>query len=211
VDAVMLAQLAFSAALLCRELDVHGAPELPPARAQALLVRMMSTEAFVGSDHEEDSRGTTGRYFTRAEYQRLRGNPLLGYWDIGGFSWVGGARVGWRGIRASHPSARPIPAKAWATAFRLAVAKNGLEEDAEAHVQVEGGCVAAAVDASADDPVPGVLIELRVKSPTGALLYRVSVGKPTVEDAMGAALDLVLRFGRALPNRGGEGGRGAAR
>jgi hypothetical protein len=67
------------------------------------------------------------------------------------------------------------------------------------------------VDRSAEEPVPGVLVELRIKSPTGVLLYRVSMGKPTVEDAMGAALDLVLRFSRALPTRAGEGGRGSAR
>jgi hypothetical protein len=210
VDAVMINHFVCSIALLSAELSLTGGPELPAARAQALVERMMSTEAFVGSANDKESRGTTGRYFTRAEYQRLRGNPLLGYWDVGGFSWAGGARVGWRGIRASHPSARPISAQAWTTAFRVAAAASGLEEDPKARVQVEGGCVAAVVDGSSDEPVPGVLIELRLKSPTGVLLYRVSVGKPTVEDAMGAALDLVLRFSRALPT-GGEGGHGPAR
>jgi hypothetical protein len=207
----MLAQLACSAALLCAELNAPGVPELPPARAKALLERMMSTEDFVGSANEREGRKTSGRYFARAEYQRLRGNPLLGYWDVGEFSWAGGARVAWRGIRPSHPSARPIASQAWASAFRIAAAASGLEEDSGAPVQVEGGCVAAVVDRSAEEPVPGVLIELRIKSPTGVLLYRVSMGKPTVEDAMGAALDLVLRFSRALPTRAGEGGRGPAR
>lgn len=207
----MLAQLACSAALLCGEVSSPGGPELPPDRAQALLERMMSTEDFVGSANEKESCKTTGRYFTRAEYRRLRGNPLLGYWDIGGFSWAGGAHVAWRGIRPSHPSARAISAQAWGAAFRIAAKASGLEEDAEARVQVEGGCVAAVVDPSSDEPVPGVLIELRVKSPTGVLLYRVSVGKPTVEDAMGAALDLVLRFSRGLSAGGSEGERGPAR
>jgi hypothetical protein len=207
----MLAQLACSAALVCGELNALGVPELPPARTRALLERMMSTESFVGSTSEREGRKTTGRYFSRTEYQRLQGNPLLGYWHVGDFSWAGGARVAWKGIRSSHPSARPVADKAWAAAFRIAAAANGLKEDPGAPVQVEGGCVAAVVDPSSEEPVPGVLVELRIKSPSGVLLYRVSMGKPTVEDAMGAALDLVLRFSRSLPPQARKDARGSTR
>ena len=61
----------------------------------------------------------------------------------------------------------------------------------------------AVIDPSPREPVPGVLLELRVKSPTGTLRYRVGMGKASVEDAMGAALDLVLGFARSLGTNDG--------
>jgi hypothetical protein len=175
------------------------AADLPARHAEAILKRMRAMEGFLGSQEERQTRSQVGRYFSAAEYSRLRGNPVVGYWDAGSFAWKGGARVAWGGIRSAHPSCRPIGGNAWQTAFVEVAKRRGLEVVPKAAVTVEGGCVAAVVDGSEEERVPGVLLEIRVRSePARSLLLRVAIGKPTVEDAMGAALDLALRFSRNL-------------
>ncbi|HEY0714833.1 MAG TPA: hypothetical protein VGF45_19285 [Polyangia bacterium] len=129
----------------------------------------------------------------------MRGNPLLGYWHSSSFRWGAEKTVAWGGIKSSHRSCSAISAKAWAAAFRVAATKAALTVSPAASIEVSGGCVGAVIDPSPSEPVPGVLLELRMKGATGTLLYRVGVGKPTVEDAMGAALELVLRFGQNSP------------
>ena len=56
----------------------------------------------------------------------------------------------------------------------------------------------AVISPTPEEPVPGVLLEVRLRSARGTALYRVAVGKATVEDAMGAALELVIYFGLGL-------------
>jgi hypothetical protein len=203
VDAVMLAASLIGTLLLAQAAHREG---LTSGRtSQAIVARLLESEAYLGSEEERQSRGSASRFFSRAEYSRLRGNPMLGYWDAGTFTWTGGGRVAWGGVRSLHRSARPIRGAAWAAAFRQVAARQGLQVTPDADVRLEGACVAAVVDPTIEEPVAGVLLELRVESPAGTLLYRVSMGKASVEDAMGAALELVMVFARSFaPARKGE-------
>ena len=102
-----------------------GAP-LPEAQTLAMVRRMLVTESFIGSREEREGRGRSGRYFSPDEYARLRGNPLLGYWDAGSFAWVDRRTIAWGGIRARHPSARAIRSRAWDATIRQVARKRGL-------------------------------------------------------------------------------------
>jgi hypothetical protein len=75
--------------------------------------------------------------------------------------------------------------------------RRGLTLDAKATVRIGGACIVAVADPSRISPVPGVLVELRFRSPSGERLHRFAVGKPSVEEAMVAALDFVVAFSRA--------------
>lgn len=175
---------------------------LPAGQVEAVLQRMLDTEAFVGSREERDQRRFVARHFSASEYARLRGNPLLGYWYEGGFRWPASqTSIAWDGIRNLHPSSRPMSRRSWDVAFEAVARRNGLAVRQDSALRVHGGCVRAVVDRSEREPVPGVLLELRFSSPSGTLLYRVAVGKPTVEDAMGAALELAVTFARSLGER----------
>jgi hypothetical protein len=192
--------------------QTRAAETLPAGQAQAVLQRMLDTEAFVGSQEESQQRQFVARHFSEPEYARLRGNPLLGYWDEGGFRWPSGQdSIAWDGIRNLHRSSRPISRRSWALAFKDVARKQRLVVQKGSAIRVQGACVGAVVDRSEREPVPGVLLELRVSSPEGTLLYRVGVGKATVEDAMGAALELAVAFARSLGERGKETGHGAQR
>jgi hypothetical protein len=174
----------------------------PPAEAGArldlapIIRRMCETERFHGSKEEFRTRTDAGRFFSASEYALLEGNPILGYFANQGFAWEGDASISWGGLVARHPSARGLRPESWAVAFEQAAKLQGLAVDAGARVQVEGACVAAVTDPNAASRVPGVLVELRFRSPGGTLLFRTGVGKRTVADAMGAAMDLAIRFAR---------------
>jgi hypothetical protein len=173
--------------------------ELPSRHARALLQRMADIEPFVGSREEKENRkAAVGRYFTADEYRRLRGNPVVGYWDLGTFHWQGGDRVAWAGMRNAHASCRGISAHAWDAAFAVVAHRQHLTVVRQAAVTLEGGCVAAVVDKSESEPVPGVLVEVRARGTGGeTMVMRFAMGKPSVEDAMGAALELALTFSRS--------------
>jgi hypothetical protein len=184
--------IVISGLLLAAEAGGGDGPTLPQKTVEAMLKRMMETEPFVGSRAERDGRSESGRFFTEAERRRLRGNPVLGYWDAGAFAWAGAPLVAWGGIRSAHPSCRGIGPRAWSAAFEHAARKQALEVTTKAAVRLSGGCVAAVIDPTEENPVPGVLVELRLDSPKGSFLVRTAVGKLTVEDAMGAALEFAL-------------------
>lgn len=61
------------------------------------------------------------------------------------------------------------------------------------------------LEPSREEPCRGVCIEVKVASPTGTLLYRFSVAKPTIEDAVGAALDWVLCCAATMAQEATEG------
>jgi hypothetical protein len=56
-----------------------------------------------------------------------------------------------------------------------------------------------------------VLLEVRLRSSRGTALYPVAVGKATVEDAMGAALDLAISFGLGIGESTAKEPNGPAR
>jgi hypothetical protein len=201
VDALMTTAALFFALQL---LAAAPEPSFPPATAQAMAKRMLDAEPYVGSDEQKETAGQTGKFFSPQELQLLHGNPMLGYWHVGTFAWAEGMKVSWGGIQSAHRSCRSIRPQAWAIAFAHVAKTAGLVVSPEAAVQMSGGCVGAVIDPSAREPVPGVLLELRVKSPSGTLLYRIAMGKPTVEDAMGAALDVALQFSRNVATEKGS-------
>ena len=172
-------------------------PSLKPEQIKGLASRVLDRQPFLQSTDAREERQTLRRYFGPVEYEKLRGNPVLGYWDASRFRWAGRV-VTWGGIVSAARSAGPISAQGWQAAFRQVAGRQGLTIAAAAPMRIEGACVAAVIDPSKDEPVPGVLLELRITSPAGVLSHRFGIGKPTVEEAMGAALDFAISFARTI-------------
>lgn len=165
--------------------------EITPQQAMALWQRLGAREPFLESAEAHAEPQSLYRFFDRKDYVKLQGNPVLGYYCPGGFKWTGN-RVAWKGISPVTPDAAAVTAKAWEEAFRVIAQKRGWIIDARAPIRISGACVGAVLEPSPEEPFRGVCIEVGVTSPTGTLLYRYSVAKPAIEDAVGAALDWVL-------------------
>lgn len=174
-------------------------PPLPgtPEQMTSFVRRLNDREPFAGSREARLHGDSLGRFFGWKEYQLLRGNPVYGYWAEGGFRWVG-ARVAFDGIKPIGRSAQQITSRAWEAAFRYVAKENGWVIDGRAPIRVRGACLGAVLDPGLDEPNRGVVLELRVESPTGPFLYRFGMGKPTIEDAIGASLDWALSFARVV-------------
>lgn len=178
--------------------DASGGSE-PWSREQGarILARLGDREPFLGSREAERHPYSLSLFFRLADYRRLRGNPVYGYWADDGFRWTG-TRVAWDGIEPVSPSARPIQRKAWNAAFAYVAKKHGLVIDSRAPIRVRGACIAAVSDPSLAEPNRGVVLELRMESPSGRFWYRFGMGKPTLEDAVGASLDWAVSFARTI-------------
>ena len=168
-----------------------------PQQGARILDRLGDREPFLGSHEAAHHPESLGHFFGPHDYERLRGNPVYGYWADDGFRWVGG-RVAWDGITPLSPSARPIRPRAWDAAFAYVAKKYALTIDRRAPVRVRGACVAAVIYPSPSQPNRGVVLELRIDSPKGVFWYRFGMGKPTVEDAIGASLDWAIGFARTI-------------
>jgi hypothetical protein len=171
-----------------------------PEQGTRILARLGDREPFLGSLEAKRHPDSLNRFFGAREYRRLRGNPVYGYWADDGFRWAG-ARVAWDGITPASPSARPIRRRAWDAAFAYVAKTHGLTIDRHAPIRIRGACIAAVVNPSVDEPNRGVVLELTVESPSGRFWYRFGMGKPTLEDAVGASLDWSVSFARTI-NRG---------
>jgi hypothetical protein len=189
--------LVVSMLVVAAERSSPPPPGFTASEVVALHEKLAERAPFIGSEEKRAQPETLYRYFEEADYRALRGNPILGYWDVGAFKWVG-RHVAWKGIAARSPAAQQISARAWAAAFHHAAAKRGLVEDSRASVRFAGACVAAVVEPTEEGQVPGVLLEVRIESPTGTLRYRFAVGKPTVEHAIGGGIDFLLGFAEAV-------------
>ena len=156
--------------------------------------RLFATSASVPAALEILCRGQRSHpdslnpFFRGADYEGLKGNPVFGYWNEGHFRWKG-THVAWDGITSATESAAPITRRAWSAAFAYVAKKHGLVLDREAAIRVRGACIAAVLDPSLGEPNRGVVLEVRIDSPTGPFRYRFGMGKPTIEDAVGASLD----------------------
>ncbi len=168
-----------------------------PEQGARILERLGDREPFLGSREAARHPESLGHFFGAHEYRRLRGNPVYGYWADDGFRWVG-ARVTWDGITPAAASARPIRRRAWDAAFAYVAKKRGFTIDRRAPVRVRGACIAAVVDPSVDEPNRGVVLELRIESPAGRFWYRFGMGKPSLEDAIGASLDWAIGFAQTI-------------
>jgi hypothetical protein len=174
-----------------------GAEAWSPEQGARILARLGDREPFLVSREAERHPYSLGRFFLPADYRRLRGNPVYGYWADDGFRWTG-TRVAWDGIEAVLPSAKPIKRRAWNAAFAHVARKHGLVIDRRAPIRVRGACIAAVSDPSVEEPNRGVILELRMESPSGRFWYRFGMGKPTLEDAVGASLDWAVSFARTI-------------
>src|SRR6266498_4626046 len=196
------AVLAVCAAAAAAPALAEDAPTVPwtPEQMSAFLRRLNGREPFAGSREARLHGDSLGRFFGWKEYQLLRGNPVYGYWAEGNFRWVG-ERIAFDGIKPVGRSAHQITDRAWEAAFRYVARKNGWVVDKKAAIRVRGVCLGAVLDPGLDEPNRGVVLELRVESPSGPFLYRFGMGKPTIEDAIGASLDWALRFARQVNQR----------
>ena len=186
----MRALLALVPALVAMAQPVP-APEFTPDQAKQLWQRLGDLEPFLDSTEARSEPQSLYRFFSRADYMKLKGNPALGYFSSGGFRWTGN-RVAWLGVKPATPDAGPITAKAWDATFLFLAQKRKWVVDAQAPIRISGACVGAVLEPSEEEPCRGVCIEVRLASPRGTLLYRFSVAKPVIEDAIGASLDWVL-------------------
>ena len=170
-----------------------GKDWLTAKQAEKLAVKLAERKPFAESDEARSAEGrkTMGLFFRGKDYRVLRGNPVFGYWHAGGFKWVG-SRIAWDGVESKTRSCRPITKKAWDVAFRYAARKHGLTIDEQAPLRMRGACVRAVINSSPEEPVRGVVMEIRLQSPTGAFRWRYSRGNPTIEGAVGASMELPI-------------------
>lgn len=172
----------------------QGAPDpWTPEQGAHVVARLADREAFVGSREARRHPDSLNLFFRAADYEGLKGNPVFGYWNEGHFRWKG-THVAWDGITSATESAAPITRRAWSAAFAYVAKKHGLVLDREAAIRVHGACIAAVLDPSLGEPNRGVVLEIRIDSPTGPFRYRFGMGKPTIEDAVGASLDWAVSF-----------------
>jgi len=67
---------------------------------------------------------------------------------------------------------------------------------------MRGACVWAVVEASVKEPVRGVVMEMRLDSPTGSFRWRYSRGNPTIEGAVGASIEFPILMGQKINQEG---------
>jgi len=182
--------------------------DLTPGAAAALWQQLDIREPFLASMEARREPQSLFRFFGRQDYEKLRGNPGLGYFAAGGFRWVG-TRIAWQGLRPVTPDAATVPEQAWDAAFQEIAHRHGWQVDPRAPIRVRGACVGCVAEPSAREPERGVCIELQVTSPTGTLLYRFSIARPTLAEALGASLDWVLCCAAGLDGTAPQPRKGA--
>lgn len=174
---------------------------LTPEQAGKLAVKLAERKPFLDSDEARNGRQTMGLFFQDKEYRLLRGNPVWGYWQAKGFRWTG-THVAWDGVVSKGNRCKPITSKAWNAAMEYVFRKHGLVLDANAPMRMSGACVWAVIDASPKEPTRGVVMEMRLQSPTGTFLWRYSRGNPTIEGAVGASIELPILLGQKVNQEG---------
>lgn len=203
--------LMLSCAIFAQEARVNPGTQKPgeinPQQAVELWHRVGdSREPFLDSAEAHQEPQSLYRYFQKKDYYQLMGNPVLGYFHYNeGFRWTGKS-VAWGGIKPVTDDAKPIKSQAWDAAMAYIAKARGWTIDKHAPIRIEGACVGAVLEPSMSDPFRGVCIEVRIHSPKGVFLYRYSVGKAEIEDAVGASLDWVLCSAMNVNQDGGDRG-----
>jgi len=174
---------------------------LTPEQAEKLAEKLAERKPFLESDEAREGRRTMGLFFGQREYQLLRGNPVFGYWDARGFKWSG-THIAWDGVVSKGTKCKPITRKAWDAAIEYVAKKHGLVLDPEAPLRMKGACVWAVLDATPKEPIRGVVMEMRLESPTGTFLWRYSRGNPSIEGAVGASIELPILLGQKVNQEG---------
>lgn len=163
---------------------------------------LLHREEFLMSAQAKRWPDTLGLFLSRADYARMRGNTIFGYWwATPNFVW----KPEWKAVsfvapKGVHESSRIIQPRAWDKAMELYVKQKGLSLSATAPVKITGAVVGATTDPVADRTRGYMtLCEWRVQTPGGGLLvYRYGVMKPTLGGALGANLTWLLSFARGL-------------
>ena len=175
------------------EMDKHW---LTPEQALNLGSKLSERLPFLKSE-EAQAKETLGLFFGRKDYELIKGNPVFGYWGASGFKWVG-KKVAWGGVVSKGTRCKVISEKAWNAAFSYVVRKHGLLVEADAPMKFQGACVYAVVTSSKSEPDHGLVMELRLESPTGTFRYRYSRANPTLEDAIGSAIELPILLAQKI-------------
>jgi hypothetical protein len=183
--------------------DEHKTTPWTPEQGARMVQRLGEREAFLASKEAANHPESLNLFFGQNDYRVLRGNPVYGYWDEGQFEWSG-RHVAWDGIVPVARSARAITPRAWRAAFTYIAKQRGLVVDQKAPIRIQGACLAAILDPGLDEPNRGVVLELLIASPTGPFRYRFGMGKPTIEDAIGASLDWAVGFAMVQAKSGGH-------
>lgn len=165
-----------------------------PKTVNAFFERIMfAREPFRGSWSEKKQRQTQGYFFTPAEYDKLRGNPALGWIYAGKFTWPEKMRdvevVPFQGFAAGQN----VKADAWRRAAEIVLPRLGLRNVPGAPIKVTG----ALVGVNYVRPL-GVMTEIRIQGPTGTMLLRTATGKATIGDAIGANLEGAIAMARGM-------------
>ena len=176
---------------------------LTPEQAEKLAVKLTERKPFTESDEAKsaDGKQSMGLFFSEKEYRIILGNPVFGYWDAKGFKWSG-TRIAWDGVTSKGARCKAITAAAWDAAMKYVARKHGLVIDEQAPMRMRGACVWAIVEASVKEPVRGVVMEMRLDSPTGSFRWRYSRGNPTIEGAVGASIELPILMGQKINQEG---------
>jgi hypothetical protein len=177
---------------------------LSPEQAEKLAMKLAERRPFLDSYEAKSWQGrqTMGLFFRDNDYRVLNGNPVFGYWDAGGFRWTGN-RISWQGIVSVGKSCKVISPRAWDLAFGYVAEKHGLVIEKTAPLRIQGACVWAVTETSPKEPVRGVVMEIRLESPSGTFRWRYSRANPTIEGAIGAAVELPILIGKKINQEGG--------
>jgi len=178
---------------------------LSPEQAKELAMKLAERRPFLDSVEANSRQGrqTMGLFFKDDDYRVLAGNPVFGYWNADGFRWTGN-RVSWLGISSVGKSCKAISPRAWDLAFGYVAEKHGLVVEKAAPLRIQGACVWAVSETSPKAPVPGVVMEMRLDSPSGTFRWRYSRANPTIEGAIGAAVELPILIGTKINQEGGS-------
>ena len=163
--------------------------------------RVIATrEPFLSSDQATKGPDTLGLFLGRGEYTRMRGNLFFGYWSVSpGFLW----KPEWKTVaftapRGVHRTSKMINPLAWDKAMEIYAAQNGLKVG-PSPIRITGAVVQAVTD-PANRGYRGYVTtcEWRIQSPTGQLVYRFSIMKPTIGAAISGNLAWVLGFAHGI-------------
>lgn len=194
-----------------REKWLDPGKALTQVQKEAFLRRVfIDKEAFLGSAEYKAAPATLYLYFKDPEYQKLRGNPIIGYLAPDeGFQWSG-REVTLGPVLPLGKGTRVATEKAWEAAMNQIAHAMDLEVKPLAPVKITGATVFVRTKPTAEYPACQVGVEWKVTSPTGVILFRRVASARTVGDAMGSCLEFVLRFARNYGSRKPEGAEGAS-
>lgn len=165
-------------------------------RAAVLKRIFLDREAFRSSREYQTNPTTLGLYFKDADYRRLKGNPIVGYYAADpGFRWED-AEVTIHRIPSLGPHTRVVTQRAWDAASAIVARKLNLNLVPNAKVHVYGASVYVHPKPTQDVRAAQIVVEFRITSPNGTILLRRVGNSPTLGDAIGSSLEFAITYAR---------------